>query len=87
MYFPYKRNIWKYNQANVHSIKNSIGSTDWEELFAGKSVDDMVSILTDKLLSIMSDNIPNKVVTVHDKDPPWVTSEVKSAIKRNRRVF
>ena len=84
---PYKRNIWKYDQANVHSIKNSIGSTDWDELFAGKSVDDMVSILTDKLLSIMSDNVPNKVVTVHDKDAPWVTSEVKSAIKRNRRVF
>ena len=52
-----------------------------------KNVDDMVSILTDKLLSIMSDNIPNKVITVNDKDAPWVTPEVKRAIKRNRRVF
>ena len=84
---PYKRNIWKYDQANVPSIKNNIGSVNWEELFDGRSVDDMVSILTDKLLSIMSDNIPNKIITVNDKDAPWVTPEVKGAIKRNRRVF
>ena len=84
---PYKRKIWKYDQANVPSIKNNIGSVNWEELFAGRSVDDMVSILTDKLLSIMSDNIPNKIITVNDKDAPWVTPEVKRSIKRNRRVF
>ena len=47
----------------------------------------MVSILTVKLLSIMSDNIPNKVITVNDRDAPWVTLEVKRAIKMNRRVF
>ena len=58
-----------------------------KDFFAGKNVDDMVSILTDKLLSIMSDNIPNKVITVNDRDAPWVTPEVKRAIKRNRRVF
>ena len=84
---PYKRNIWKYDRADVPSIKNSISSENWEELFAGRSVDDMVSILTNKLLSIMSDNVPNKIITVYDKDAPWITPEVKCAIKRNRRVF
>ena len=47
----------------------------------------MVSILTDRLLRIMSDSIPNKVITVNDKDALWVTLEVKRAIRRNRRVF
>ena len=84
---PYQRKIWKYDKANVPSIKNRLGSTDWDGLFAGKCVDDMVSILTDTLLGIMSDNIPNKIITVNDKDAPWVTPEVKCAIKRNHRVF
>ena len=84
---PYKRNILKYDQADVPSIKNNIGSIDWAELFAGKNVNDMVSILTDRLLRIMSDSIPNKVITVNDKDAPWVTPKVKRAIRRNRRVF
>ena len=47
----------------------------------------MVSLLTDKILSIMSDHVPNKIITVHDKDAPWFTPEVKRAIKRNKRVF
>ena len=67
---PYKRNIWKYDQADVPSINNKIGSIDWDRLFAGKNVDDMVSILTDKLLSIMSASIPNKVITVNDREAP-----------------
>ena len=47
----------------------------------------MVSVLTDNLLSVMCDNIPNKIITVNDKDAPWVTPEVKCAIKRNHRAF
>ena len=34
----------------------------------------------------MSRNIPNKVITCNDKDAPWITNEVKTAIKRNVRV-
>ena len=84
---PYKRKIWKYDQANVREIKNKIGSLPWEELFAGRSVDDMVSTLTDKLLFVMSANIPNNIITVNDKDAPWVTPDVKCAINRNHRAF
>ena len=84
---PYKRRIWKYDQADVPSIKNTIGSVNWNNILAGRSVDDMVLTLTDILLTVMSDNIPNKIITVNDKDAPWITPEVKSAIKRNKRVF
>ena len=34
----------------------------------------------------MSCNIPNKAITCTDKDAPWITNEVKTAIKRNARV-
>ena len=84
---PYKRKIWKYDKANVPSIKNNLVSCNWADLFAGRSVDDMVSIFTDKLLSVMSNNIPNNIITVNDKDAPWVTPEVKCAIKRNHKTF
>ena len=36
---------------------------------------------------IMSENIPNRIVTCNDKDAPWITKEVKSAIRRNYRVY
>ena len=34
----------------------------------------------------MSASIPNKIITFNDKDAPWMTNEVKTAIKRNARV-
>ena len=32
-------------------------------------------------------NIPNKIVTCHDSDSPWITPQVKTAIKGNNRVY
>ena len=38
-------------------------------------------------MTIFTHNIPNKTITVNDKDAPWVTPEVKSAIRRNDRTY
>ena len=84
---PYKRKIWKYDRANIPLIKQSLGDVDWVDLFNGADIDEMVSVFTDKILNVMSTYIPNKVVTFNDKDAPWVTPEVKTAIKRIHRVY
>ena len=46
----------------------------------------MTKLFSDLFLQIVSLNIPNKIITCKDSDAPWVTSEVKTAIKRNSRV-
>ena len=35
----------------------------------------------------MTKYIPNKNVTVNDADAPWITPKIKTAIKRNHRVY
>ena len=35
----------------------------------------------------MTKHISNKIISCNDKDAPWVTPQVKSAIKRNSRVY
>ena len=47
----------------------------------------MALVFTDTVLDIFSRNIPNKIIKCHDKDSPWVTPQIKSAIKRNSRVY
>ena len=47
----------------------------------------MSLVFTDTLLSIFSRYISNKMITCNDKDAPWITSVVKSAIRRNSRVY
>ena len=35
----------------------------------------------------MSTNISNKTITCNDKDAPWITTSLKTTIKRNSRVY
>ena len=76
-----------YDQADVPAIRNSIMSVNWGNLFVRRSVDDMVSILTDRLLSIMSVNIPNRIITVNDKDAPWVTPRGQTCPEEEQEGF
>ena len=47
----------------------------------------MAEKFTSQVHSILSAHIPNKIVECNDKDPPWMTNKLKTAIKRKHRVF
>ena len=47
----------------------------------------MTNTFTKKIYEIMSACIPNCVIKCDEKDPPWITHELKTAIKRKHRVF
>ena len=35
----------------------------------------------------MSNFIPNEIVTIDDRDPPWVNNKIKSLIKNKNEYF
>ena len=84
---PYKRRIWDYSNADIDRIKKGMVEMDWNQLFYRLNVDQMALVFTDTVMELFSKYIPNKIVTCHDRDAPWITSKVKSAIKRNNRVY
>ena len=47
----------------------------------------MAVSFTDTLLRILTLYIPNKTIKINDKDAPWITPKLKSAIKRKHRAF
>ena len=49
-------------------------------------MDQMVEVFTNKLYSILKANIPSRVLSIKDKDPPWIKRQVKAAVKRKCRV-
>ena len=55
--------------------------------FLDLTVDEMTSVFTTSVMDIMLRYIPNKMIRCHDKDPPWITPEIKTAIKRKHRVY
>ena len=67
---------------NTDMISGAMEGFEWDKSFSNKSVDEKVSILTKAILNIMSDFIPYEIVTIDDKDPPWINNKIKSLIKK-----
>ena len=68
-------------------IRERLANTNWNQLFLNKNLDIMVQIFSSLFLGVMKTSIPNKMVTIDDRDAPWVTPEVKSALNNNRRIY
>ena len=61
--------------------------TDWNKLFSNANVERQVNILNDTLFNIFSNFVQSKVLTVADRDPPWINEENKCKIKSKNKTF
>ena len=64
-------------------IRDLINDIDWQSRFVGLGSNEMTELFTGTIFAILSANIPNKVIQCNDKDSPWITPELKTAIKRS----
>ena len=76
-----------YKVADVSSIRESLMNIDWYFEFGDLEPNLMVDKFTEIILSIIADNVPNRVITVNEKDPPWITKEVKTAIRHKHGIY
>ena len=63
-------------------IYKAIEGFDWDKAFSYKSVDEKASILTKAIFNVISNFIPNKIVTIDHRDPPWINNKIRSLIKK-----
>ena len=78
---PYKSQIWDYAKADKNEIHQFLTNIDWISKFKDLSTNEMVQQFTSTVMGIMSRFIPNKMIICNDKDPPWITQAIKTAIK------
>ena len=65
--------IWDYKKANV---------VDWDFVFSNKNVHQQAEYLNNVLMNVFTNFIPNKLITIDDKDPPWMNDVIKNKIKK-----
>ena len=82
---PYERVFWDYSRADKASRNRAINAIDWDELFANKLWNPRY--LNDLPLNIYSNYIPNKTVLCNDKDPPWMTNAIRTAIEMKNNAY
>ena len=84
---PYERLIWDYPKANVDAIQSSLLQIDWTTSMENLHVNDQVKFLTNCLVNIFNNFVPNKTIVCKDKDPPRMTDEIKLACLDKAKVY
>ena len=84
---PYQRLIWDYKKADANIIRKALDSVNWERLFDGKNINAQVISLNETILSVFRIYVPNKYITIDDKDPVWMNEIIKSKIKTKNLLF
>ena len=56
-------------------------------MFVDLTADEMTNKFTILIMDLMHRFIPNQMIRCDDRDPPWITPKLKTAIKRKHRVY
>ena len=77
---PYERTVWHFFWANSDHIKKAINLFDWESSLNNLNVNKQVSVFNETIMNIMSNFVPNELITCDDRDPPWKNRYIKNLI-------
>ena len=84
---PYTQRIWDYSNANHEAINNAIDGFDWEKAFSNVNVHTQVKLFNETLSNIFMNFVPNKLIAVDDRDPPWMTEKIKKLLKDKSKSY
>ena len=68
----YQRLIWDYKKADSKNIQKALDLVNWEMLFNQKDINAQVIAFNETILNIFRNYVPNRYITVDDKDPVWM---------------
>ena len=87
IYYPLPYQRWDYKKANSTTIRKDLDSVNWERRFRGKDINAQVTSFNDTILNAFKNYVPNKYITIHDKDPVWMNDNIKAEIKTKNLLF
>ena len=63
----------------MHLYRENLGDCDWD--FEDLTIDETAAKLTQNILQAADVSIPNKIVTIRPRDPPWMHNGIRRAIR------
>ena len=85
----FKRKVWNFNDIDSCALNNALLDANWDEIFCVMTddVDELYEQFSSLFLSIVESFIPHKNVTIPPRDKPWMTSEIRRAIRKRDRLL
>ena len=82
------RKIYHYGRAQRECIVKAIETFPWAtELCKLTNPTQQVSLLNKTILNIMQNFVPNEGKVIRPRDPPWLTKDIKSRLKKHNRLY
>ena len=81
------RIIWDFFPADTAGIRQAMSGVDRENSFSDLIVHEKVAFLTDCILNICRNFVPNKLIYIRDKDAPWMTPVLKRIILEKDNIY
>lgn len=83
----YKREIWIYKKGDYVKFNELISAYDWDSsLLNCENIDSACQTFTYKYLNMAKECIPRRTITIRRTDKPWMTSELRTEIRKRDRL-
>ena len=84
---PYQRLVWNYKKADSKNIRKALALVNWERLFDQLDINEQVAAFNETTLNVFQNYVPNKYITIDDKDPVWMNENIKTKIKEKNTFY
>ena len=84
---PYERKVWHYTRCDIEGIRKSIDNIDWNRVFRNLNIHQQVELFNNYLMNIFQNYIPNEIITINDKDPPWINNKIRNKILHKNELY
>ncbi len=81
-----KVSVRRGRPGSKHAFSNWLTKVNWLELYQTEQCEEKLNIFQN-ILSGLDCFLPRKIVKVHVKDKPWITSKYKDIIAKRQRAF
>ena len=68
------------------NIERSIKACDWAKLLINLTINERVELLSNTLINIFRNYIPNKKIKFNYCEAPWINKNIKSALRKRLRL-
>ena len=75
-----------YKKADSKNIRKALVSVNWKRLSDQKDINAQVAAFNETILNVFRNYVPNKYITIDDKDPVWMNENIKTKIKE-KNIF
>ena len=77
--------MWLYEKGKYDHLRRDLQSVQCDTLIIESDVNQSISDVTRKILQIAMSNVPNEAITIRTNDCPWITNDIKYAIRKKNR--